>query len=119
MESEFAWAEPPHGAQQLNWRRRCIKLVHFSNHGTLPRHQSHAGLIDFDYVITLLTVRAKNAEGGIDTHFCEPVGHVQVNGDYVERWQPQPMSATALRNPGASAVIYGGLDAKGVVFDGR
>jgi phosphoribosylglycinamide formyltransferase 2 len=76
------------------------------------------GFIDFDYEITLLTVRAKNAEGGIDTHFCEPVGHVQVNGDYVERWQPQPISATALRNPGASAVIYGGLDAKGVVFDG-
>jgi phosphoribosylglycinamide formyltransferase 2 len=156
------------------------------------------GFIDFDYEITLLTVRAKNAEGGIDTHFCEPVGHVQVNGDYVESWQPHPMSAsalgnarqiaktvtddlgmeldgqpsglglfgvelfvkgdmvwfsevsprphdtglvtlttqwqsefelharailglpvnTALRNPGASAVIYGGVDAKGVVFDG-
>ena len=156
------------------------------------------GFIDFDYEITLLTVRAKNAEGGIDTHFCEPVGHVQVNGDYVESWQPHPMSASALgnarqiaktvtddlgmeldgqpsglglfgvelfvkgdmvwfsevsprphdtglvtlttqwqsefelharailglpvntvlRNPGASAVIYGGVDAKGVVFDG-
>ena len=156
------------------------------------------GFIDFDYEITLLTVRAKNAEGGIDTHFCEPVGHVQVNGDYVESWQPHPMTATALakarqiaktvtddlgveldgsasglglfgvelfvkgdqvwfsevsprphdtglvtlttqwqsefelharailglpvntalRNPGASAVIYGGIDAKGVVFDG-
>ena len=156
------------------------------------------GFIDFDYEITLLTVRAKNAEGGIDTHFCEPVGHVQVNGDYVESWQPHPMSPlaleksrqiakavtddlgteldgkpsglgifgvelfikgdqvwfsevsprphdtglvtlttqwqsefelharailglpvnTALRNPGASAVIYGGVDAKGIVFDG-
>jgi phosphoribosylglycinamide formyltransferase 2 len=156
------------------------------------------GFIDFDYEITLLTVRAKNAEGGIDTHFCEPIGHVQVNGDYVESWQPHPMSQvaldksrfiaktvtddlgmgldgqpsglgifgvelfikgeqvwfsevsprphdtglvtlatqwqsefelharailglpvnTALRNPGASAVIYGGVDAKGIVFDG-
>ncbi len=156
------------------------------------------GFIDFDYEITLLTVRAKNAEGGIDTHFCEPVGHIQVNGDYVESWQPHPMSPqalekarliaktvtddlgigvdgqssglglfgvelfvkgdqvwfsevsprphdtglvtlttqhqsefelharailglpvnTALRCPGASAVIYGGVDAKGVVFDG-
>ncbi len=156
------------------------------------------GFIDFDYEITLLTVRAKNAEGGIDTHFCEPVGHLQVNGDYVESWQPHPMRAvalakaqqiaktvtddlgveldgrasglglfgvelfvkgeqvwfsevsprphdtglvtlstqwqsefelharailglpvnTALRNPGASAVIYGGVDAKGIVFDG-
>ena len=156
------------------------------------------GFIDFDYEITLLTVRAKNAAGGIDTHFCEPVGHIQVNGDYVESWQPHPMSPaaldqarhiaktvtddlgigvdgqsfglglfgvelfvkgdqvwfsevsprphdtglvtlttqhqsefelharailglpvnTALRSPGASAVIYGGVDAKGVVFDG-
>jgi phosphoribosylglycinamide formyltransferase 2 len=156
------------------------------------------GFIDFDYEITLLTVRAKNAEGGIDTHFCEPIGHVQVNGDYVESWQPHPMSQvaldksrfiaktvtddlgmgldgqpsglgifgvelfikgervwfsevsprphdtglvtlttqwqsefelharailglpvnTTLRNPGASAVIYGGVDAHGIVFDG-
>ena len=156
------------------------------------------GFIDFDYEITLLTVRAKGADGRIETHFCEPVGHVQVKGDYVESWQPQPMHPaalekarhiaktvtddlgieldgqasglgifgvelfvkgeqvwfsevsprphdtglvtlstqwqsefelharailglpvnTALRNPGASAVIYGGIDAKGVVFDG-
>ena len=156
------------------------------------------GFIDFDYEITLLTVRAKNAQGGIDTHFCEPIGHIQVNGDYVESWQPHPMSPaaldkarhiaktvtddlgigvdgqssglglfgvelfvkgdqvwfsevsprphdtglvtlttqhqsefelharailglpvnTTLRSPGASAVIYGGVDAKGIVFDG-
>jgi len=156
------------------------------------------GFINFDYEITQLTVRARNAQGGIDTHFCEPVGHVQVHGDYVESWQPHPMSPqalakarqiakaitdnlgqgldgqpsglgifgvelfikgdqvwfsevsprphdtglvtlmtqwqsefelharailglpvnTALRNPGASAVIYGGVDAKGIVFDG-
>ncbi|MDI1245657.1 MAG: formate-dependent phosphoribosylglycinamide formyltransferase [Rhodoferax sp.] len=156
------------------------------------------GFIDFDYEITLLTVRAKSAGGQIETHFCEPVGHVQVNGDYVESWQPHPMHPaalakaqqiaktvtddlgieldgqasglglfgvelfvkgeqvwfsevsprphdtglvtlttqwqsefelharailglpvnTALRNPGASAVIYGGVDAAGVVFDG-
>ena len=156
------------------------------------------GFIDFDYEITLLTVRAKGADGQIETHFCEPVGHVQVNGDYVESWQPHPMHPaalekahqiaktvtddlgieldgqasglgifgvelfvkgeqvwfsevsprphdtglvtlttqwqsefelharailglpvnTALRNPGASAVIYGGIDAVGIVFDG-
>jgi phosphoribosylglycinamide formyltransferase 2 len=156
------------------------------------------GFIDFDYEITQLTVRAKGADGQIETHFCEPVGHVQVNGDYVESWQPHPMSPVALeksrhiaktvtdnlgigldgqpsglglfgvelfikgdqvwfsevsprphdtglvtlttqwqsefelharailglpvnaalRNPGASAVIYGGVDAKGIVFDG-
>ena len=51
------------------------------------------GFIDFDYEITLLTVRANDANGVVQTHFCAPVGHVQVSGDYVESWQPQPMSA--------------------------
>ncbi len=148
------------------------------------------GFIDFDYEITLLTVRALGAEGRIETHFCEPIGHVQVNGDYVESWQPHPMHpaalararevakavtddlggqglygvelfvkgdavwfsevsprphdtgmvtmitqwqnefelharailglpvSTALKSPGASAVIYGGVEAHGLVFDG-
>ena len=148
------------------------------------------GFIDFDYEITQLTVRARAADGTIATHFCEPIGHLQVNGDYVESWQPQPMSAAALatareyaarvtgalgglgifgvelfvkgdqvwfsevsprphdtglvtlatqwqsefelharallglpvdatlRNPGASRVIYGGVQAAGIVFDG-
>jgi phosphoribosylglycinamide formyltransferase 2 len=148
------------------------------------------GFIDFDYEITLLTVRALGAGGTVETHFCEPIGHVQVKGDYVESWQPQPMSAkalesarhmakavtgdlggqglfgveffvkgdqvwfsevsprphdtgmvtmisqrqsefelharailglpvdTSLRNPGASAVIYGGVEAKGIRFAG-
>ena len=148
------------------------------------------GLIDFDYEITLLTVRAMGSDGQIETHFCEPIGHIQVNGDYVESWQPHSMSETALkrscgiakavtdnlggqgifgvelfvkdddvwfsevsprphdtgmvtmctqvqtqfelharailglpvnttlRSPGASAVIYGGVNAKGIVFDG-
>lgn len=53
--------------------------------------------IDFDFEITLLTVRAKNpATGAIETHFCDPIGHRQDAGDYVESWQPQPMSAAAL-----------------------
>jgi phosphoribosylglycinamide formyltransferase 2 len=148
------------------------------------------GFVDFDYEITLLTVRAPRADGTVDTAFCEPIGHVQVAGDYVESWQPHPMSATALersreiarrvtddlggagifgvelfvkgdmvwfsevsprphdtgmvtmitqhqsefelharailglpvdtslRTPGASAVVYGGVAAKGIVFDG-
>ena len=148
------------------------------------------GFIDFDYEITLLTVRAVGASGQVETHFCEPIGHVQVSGDYVESWQPQPMRPaglqksrdiakavtdnlggqglfgvelfvkgdevwfsevsprphdtgmvtmctqwqnefelharailglpvnTALKSPGASAVIYGGVDAKGIMFDG-
>jgi len=49
------------------------------------------GFVDFDYEITQLTVRHA---GG--TSFCEPVGHVQINGDYRQSWQPQPMSDTAL-----------------------
>lgn len=53
--------------------------------------------IDFDFEITLLTVRAKNSQTGeIETHFCDPIGHRQDAGDYVESWQPQPMSAAAL-----------------------
>ncbi|MBQ0933877.1 formate-dependent phosphoribosylglycinamide formyltransferase [Ideonella paludis] len=148
------------------------------------------GFIDFDYEITQLTVRALGAEGQVETHFCEPIGHVQVSGDYVESWQPHPMSPTALarsreiartitenlggqglfgvelfvkgdevwfsevsprphdtgmvtlttqwqnefelharailglpvdtslKSPGASAVIYGGVEATGIVFDG-
>jgi phosphoribosylglycinamide formyltransferase 2 len=149
------------------------------------------GFVDFDYEITLLTVRAVDpATGTVDTAFCEPIGHLQVHGDYVESWQPQPMSAlalersrnmaarvttalggrgifgvelfvrgdavwfsevsprphdtglvtlctqrqsefelharailglpvdTALREPGASAVIYGGMDAKAMSFEG-
>jgi len=54
------------------------------------------GQIAFDYEITLLTVRAKNAAGEIATYFCEPIGHVQEKGDYVESWQPQAMTAGAL-----------------------
>ncbi|MBO6636104.1 formate-dependent phosphoribosylglycinamide formyltransferase [Parvibaculum sp.] len=54
------------------------------------------GLVDFDYEITQLTVRAKGAGGEVETHFCAPVGHRQVKGDYVESWQPQQMSEKAL-----------------------
>ena len=54
------------------------------------------GQIDFDYEITLLTVRSLNAEGDIITSYCEPIGHRQEDGDYVESWQPQPMNDKAL-----------------------
>ena len=54
------------------------------------------GQIDFDYEITLLTVRAMNAAGEIETQFCEPIGHIQEKGDYIESWQPQAMSSKAL-----------------------
>ncbi|WP_171478530.1 formate-dependent phosphoribosylglycinamide formyltransferase [Acinetobacter ihumii] len=53
--------------------------------------------IDFDFEITLLTVRAKNPETGeIETQYCDPIGHRQDSGDYVESWQPQAMTNAAL-----------------------
>jgi len=54
------------------------------------------GQIDFDYEITLLTIRSKNAAGEVVTSFCEPIGHLQKRGDYVESWQPQAMTKNAL-----------------------
>lgn len=61
------------------------------------------GFIDFDYEITQLTVRAVGSNGEIQTHFCEPIGHVQVQGDYVESWQPQAMHPIALQRARAIA----------------
>ena len=55
------------------------------------------GLIYFDYEITQLTVRAIGIDGKTETYFCEPIGHIQVHGDYVESWQPQAMSPLALQ----------------------
>ncbi|WP_298123431.1 formate-dependent phosphoribosylglycinamide formyltransferase [Brevundimonas sp.] len=54
------------------------------------------GRIDFDFEITLLTVRSLR-DGRVVTDFCDPIGHRQVKGDYVESWQPQAMSAAALK----------------------
>jgi phosphoribosylglycinamide formyltransferase 2 len=62
------------------------------------------GYINFDYEITLLAVRANDEHGVVQTHFCEPIGHRQVNGDYVESWQPQPMSPAALASARAIAL---------------
>lgn len=56
------------------------------------------GKIDFDYEITLLTVRAIGESGNVETFFCEPVGHVQVKGDYVESWQPMNMNPEVLKS---------------------
>ncbi len=71
------------------------------------------GFVDFDYEITLLTVRHA---GG--TAFCEPIGHVQIDGDYRESWQPQPMSETARaaaeRMAGAITGALGGYGLFGV-----
>ena len=91
------------------------------------------GVIDFDYEITLLTVRALGAydlspasagrksespcgaSGEVETHFCEPIGHVQVKGDYVESWQPQAMSGAALaRAKEIAAAVTGNLGGRGI-----
>ncbi len=64
------------------------------NHGKVIVEE----VVRFDYEITLLTVRALNEKGHTETLFCEPIGHIQEKGDYVESWQPQPMSEKALRN---------------------
>jgi len=76
------------------------------------------GRIEFDFEITMLTVRALDALGEIETRFCAPVGHRQVKGDYVESWQPQAMSATALMRAEAMALevtsALGGLGLFGV-----
>jgi phosphoribosylglycinamide formyltransferase 2 len=73
------------------------------------------GFVDFDYEITLLTVRHA---GG--THYCAPIGHRQEQGDYRESWQPQPMSPSALaeaeRQAGAVTAALGGAGLFGVEF---
>jgi len=74
--------------------------------------------VDFEYEITLLTVRARDSHGAIQTYFCDPIGHIQVDGDYVESWQPQPMSAAALKRAQQIALAVtsnlGGLGIFGV-----
>ena len=73
------------------------------------------GFIDFDYEITQLTVRAIGASDEVETYFCEPVGHVQVKGDYVESWQPQPMSPLALqRARDIARAVTGALGGRGL-----
>jgi phosphoribosylglycinamide formyltransferase 2 len=68
------------------------------------------GFVDFDFEITQLTLRHT---GG--TSFCEPIGHVQVNGDYRQSWQPQPMSETALAKARVIAEkITGALGGRGI-----
>jgi phosphoribosylglycinamide formyltransferase 2 len=68
------------------------------------------GFVDFDFEITQLTLRH-----AADTSFCEPIGHVQVNGDYRQSWQPQPMSDAALAKARAIArTITGALGGRGI-----
>ncbi len=74
--------------------------------------------IDFDFEITLLTVRALDGSGRPQIHFCAPIGHRQQEGDYVESWQPQAMTQKALERAqaiaGAVVEALGGLGLFGV-----
>lgn len=74
------------------------------------------GFVAFDYEITLLTVRhAGDGAGPERTSFCAPIGHLQIDGDYRESWQPHPMSATALKQAEAIArTITGQLGGRGI-----
>ncbi|MEQ1485088.1 formate-dependent phosphoribosylglycinamide formyltransferase [Methyloglobulus sp.] len=69
--------------------------------------------IDFDFEITLLTVRAVGIDGNIQTYFCEPIGHIQENGDYRQSWQPQAMTEVALQT--AQNIAHKVTDALGGV----
>ncbi|HEY3431753.1 MAG TPA: formate-dependent phosphoribosylglycinamide formyltransferase [Rhodocyclaceae bacterium] len=73
------------------------------------------GFIDFDYEITQLTVRAIGASGEVETFFCDPIGHVQVDGDYVESWQPMAMSPVALqKSRDIAKAVTGDLGGRGL-----
>lgn len=73
------------------------------------------GEIKFDFEITQLTVRAATSNGDVGTHFCEPIGHVQRDGDYVESWQPQAMSGAARKTSrDMAAAVTGALGGLGI-----
>jgi phosphoribosylglycinamide formyltransferase 2 len=72
-------------------------------------------MVPFDYEITMLTVRALDEQGEVQTFFCEPIGHLQENGDYVESWQPQAMTLKALKNAQQfAATITANLGGRGI-----
>ena len=72
-------------------------------------------VVEFDYEITLLTVRSLNEEGNIITSFCQPIGHVQEKGDYVESWQPQAMSEMVLsKAQGMAEKVTESLGGRGI-----
>ena len=78
------------------------------------------GFIPFDYEITMLTVRHAAGprgagSGAVTTSFCEPIGHLQIDGDYRESWQPHPMSAAALKKAQTIAqAVTGDLGGRGI-----
>ncbi len=90
---------------------------HYASQGGRVNHGQVIveGAIAFEYEITLLTVRAVGSSGQVETHFCEPIGHVQVKGDYVESWQPHAMSPLALdRSRGIARAVTDNLGGRGI-----
>ena len=86
------------GQSEINSEADCAEAFEYARSGARVRgaRMIVEEKVSFDYEITLLTVRALNGEGEIETSFCAPIGHRQQDGDYVESWQPQPMSDAAL-----------------------
>ena len=82
-----------HGQSTLRWNEDIEPAWEYAQSGGRAGQGRVIveGFVDFDYEITLLTVRHRDG-----TSFCDPIGHLQVDGDYRESWQPQPMSAAAL-----------------------
>ena len=78
------------------------------------------GFVPFDYEITLLTVRhrdgtSRGGEAAVTTSFCAPIGHLQIDGDYRESWQPQPMAPAVVKKAEAIAeAITGALGGRGL-----
>ena len=73
------------------------------------------GMIQFDYEITQLTVRAVGISGQVETFFCDPIGHVQMKGDYVESWQPMQMSTKAIeRSREIAKAVTDNLGGRGI-----
>lgn len=73
------------------------------------------GMVEFDYEITQLTVRAVGASGEVETCFCDPIGHVQMKGDYVESWQPMRMSTKAIeRSREIAKAVTDNLGGRGI-----
>jgi len=72
-------------------------------------------MVNFEVEITLLTVRALDESGVVRTYFCDPIGHRQEQGDYVESWQPQPMSEAAMRRAREiAAAVTDNLGGRGI-----
>lgn len=86
------------GQSEIKSEADCAEAFEYARSGARVRgaRMIVEEKVSFDYEITLLTVRALNGEGEIETSFCAPIGHRQQDGDYVESWQPQPMTNAAL-----------------------